>query len=353
MSHARDAAGWPRWVALLKIIKVPFCIFWITPIIFGFIASADDPSASRLFWLTAAVLGTFALEGLNCLHNELKDREEDAVNQPARRELLDSWSEATLWRTVIVGYAVCAVGLIWFAVFVSPWIPVLMLAGGVFAPLYNWGPRFKRRPVLAELTMGWSLFMGYVQGFFLATADGWDLGHSFSDLPVVIGVCVYIEIVTNFFKDLPDVRGDERVGAPGLFSVRGRWVRSALLLWITLSPYLLIGGLVGVDVLPERFLLAGVTLPVAVLLAVLAERADTEDTWIVTYELAFLYLHAVLVFLFVLDSPGAAAVAAGAALVTSRWLAIYLGLAPRFVNPEFSWGGATRELWQKAWQGAK
>ena len=336
MIVTRPAAAWPPWLALLKITKVPFWFIWITPIAFGFLASAQGTSPRHLGWFVAALLGTCLLEAVNCVHNELVDQPEDRVNQPNRGALIVSVGEPVLWRIVRLGYQSCLLGVVLIALVVGPTVAAVMLLGALIAPLYNWGPRFKRRPGWAELAIGWAVFAGYLWG--------WAWNRPPAQVSPVVWILAYFFGVTAFMKDLPDVRGDEAVRAAGIFSIRRAQLRRALLLFIAVSPYALVVLLVTAGVVPTRLLLLLVLVPAGLLLPVAGERARSPGAMIVAYEVAFTYVHLFLLALFLLDTPTRAAGLCAFGLFTCRVLALRWRLAPRFVEPGFSWRRSLAEL---------
>ncbi len=85
-------------------------------------------------------------------------------------------------------------------------------------------------------------------------------------------------------------------------------------------------------------------LPVALWLAVLADRRGSLTRMIAAYQLGFLYLHAFALVLLVLCVPHTEAYVAAAALLAGRLGALGLGLDPRLVEPDFSWSRSLRAL---------
>jgi len=268
------------------------------------------------------------------------DQEEDGVNQPHRASLIASVGEPALWKFVLVGYALCFLSLIPLALYVDPVVSALMLFGGLVAPLYNWGPRLKRRPGLAEVSIGWAAFFGFLWG--------WSWNAPLTSAPPVVWILAYFFAITSLVKDLPDARGDAYVHAPGVFSVTTVIVRKALLTFIYVSPYLLLGAFVALGLLPVRLLALGVLLFLGLFTFVLGERAQSIHTGIVVYELAFTYVHLFFLGLFVLYTPSGMAVLIAVLLFAARALSLYLGLAPRFVETDFSWSCSILTLLQRS-----
>lgn len=333
MNQDRASIRWPAWLAILKISKVPFQIIWITPTVFGYLASARVASARHVTWFVVAVLGTMVLEGVNCIHNELVDQEEDRINQPNRSTLLESAGERTLWMIVGLGYSVCFLGLIPLYFCVSRAAAIVMLLGGLASPLYNWGPRLKRRPGFAQLAIGWAVFCSYTYGWV------WN-GPSFLEVPRIVWLLTYFFFITSFIKDLPDVRGDEQVNAPGVFSILNPAIRNAILAFIYFSPYVLLYCMIVLGLLPSQLEQLLFLMPIGIIILILGQYAQTQETTIVAYEGAFLYTHLFFLILFYLFSPGAPAFMLALALFSLRLVALYFGLGPRFVEPDFSWRNA-------------
>jgi 4-hydroxybenzoate polyprenyltransferase len=336
ISAQQPERSWKPWLAALKMGKVTFWFIWITPVIYGYVNSATKSQPRYIALFVYAILGTCFLEAINCMHNELVDQEEDSINQPRRASLLQSIGEARLRKIVIGGYLLCVVGLIPLAIFVSPLVVLLMAMGGMAAPLYNWGPRFKRRPGMAEVAIGWATFFGYLWGW------GWN--QPLPQVSPVIWVVTYFFAITSLMKDLPDVAGDEMVRAASVFSIQRKRLRLMLLYFIYLSPYALIIILVLTGILPPKFLVLSLLIIPGLLTLILGERVNSLDTLIVGYELAFLYVHIFFLALFIIDTPTRAAIIIGGVLFVLRCLSVYLGLAPRFVEEDFKWSRAMSTL---------
>jgi 4-hydroxybenzoate polyprenyltransferase len=335
----RPLGGRPeRWhpvLAVLKIAKVTFWFIWLTPFVFGWVAS-DGGSARHLVWFWGTAAGVCLVDAACNLHNELVDREEDAVNQPNRTRLLASVPEWALWALVAFGYAYALLGIVTLSMVVGVATSALILATALVALLYNAGPRLKRRPVLSELAIGWATLAAF--------AVGWSMHRPIADLPPVAWALAYFVTVTACLKDLPDARGDEQVGVRRLVTVPRPALRRAALAFIYLSPYAVTAALVGLDQLPARTLAVGALLPVALWLAILADRGGSLTATIAAYQLGFLYIHVFSLTLFLLYVYDRAALLPAAILLVGRLAALVLGLDPRLVEPDFSWSGSVRAL---------
>jgi len=327
---------WHPAVAVLKISKVPFWFIWVTPFAFAYLASAPPGGSTHLAWFVVSVAGICLVESATCIHNELVDHEEDAANQPRRPALVRSVGEPVLWRMALVGYLVSLGGAIATGILVKPVVAVMMLAAWLAAPIYNWGVRLKRRPGWAELDIAWATFFGYLAG--------WTWHQPVSAVPATVWVVTFFFGVSALMKDLPDVVGDESVSAPSVFSLRSRPARRLALACIAVTPYVLVIALAATRQLPERMLALLVLGVVGVAVMVLGERANTLETFILAYELAFYYVHLFMLTLFVLYSPSALTLLVAACLLLGRTLALGLRLAPRFVEPTFTWAGSWRGL---------
>lgn len=325
----------PGLLAIAKISKVTFWFIWLTPFVFGYVASAGG-SARDLGWFAGVCAGVCLVDAACNVHNELVDREEDAVNQPNRTRLLASVDERVLWALVAFGYTYAFTGLVAIALAVNLTVAAFILATAVVALLYNAGPRLKRRPILAELAIGWATFAAF--------SFGWAFHRQVGDLPAVAVALTYFVTVTACLKDLPDARGDELVGARRLVNVGRQRVRRAVVAFIYLSPYAVFAGLVAAGLLPARMLAVAVLLPVAAWLGVLADRGGPLTTMITAYHLGFLYIHAVSLLLFVLYVASGGAVVAASILLAGRMAVLALGLDPRLVEPDFSWSRSLRAL---------
>ncbi|HEX8054441.1 MAG TPA: UbiA family prenyltransferase [Thermoleophilaceae bacterium] len=321
---------WPPLLAIAKMSKVTFWFIWVTPLIFGYIASADSRgSAQDLIWFVLVLAGVCFVESINCIHNELMDQEEDAANQPRRATLIASVGEGPLWLLVLVGYAVVAIGIVPIVLFVGLDVALLITAASVAPVLYNAGPRLKRRAVMAELDIAWAVFFTYL--------TGWSFNQPIGDVPAIIWLLTFFFGITSFLKDIPDIRGDQQVGAGGLFSIKRDNLRKVATAFVYVSPFAVVAALVAVDELPDRMLWLLALLPLSVWLMVIGERVASLGTLIVAYESSFLYVHVFFLVMFVLYTPTLAAAIAAAVLFAARVLVLYLGLAPRFVEPDFNW----------------
>ena len=332
---------WPPLLAILKMAKVTFWFIWVTPLIFGYIASADARgSAQDLIWFVLVVLGVCFVESINCIHNELMDQEEDAANQPRRATLLASVGEGPLWLLVFVGYAVVLIGIVPIVVFVGLEQAALIAAASIAPVLYNAGPRLKRRAVLAEVDIAWAVFFTYL--------TGWSFNQPIGEVPAIICLLTFFFGITSFLKDIPDIRGDELVGAGGLFSIKRDNMRKVATAFVYVSPFALVAALVVAGELPDRMLWLLALLPLAVWLMVLGERVASLGTLIVAYESSFLYVHVFFLAMFLLYTPTIAAAIAAGVLFALRILVLYLGLAPRFVEPDFNWRTSFQALMRGA-----
>jgi hypothetical protein len=236
----------------------------------------------------------------------------------------------------LAGYLITLGGAIASGIVVKPVVAVMMLAAWLAAPIYNCGLRLKRRPGWAELDIAWATFFGYLAG--------WTWHQPLSTVPATAWVVTFFFGVSAFMKDLPDVVGDESVSAPGIFSLRNPVARRLALAFIAGTPYALVIALTATRHLPQRMLALLALGAVGVAVMALGERADTLNTFILAYELAFSYVHLFMLALFVLFSPSLPALVVAICLLLGRTLALAGQLAPRFVEPTFTWFGSWRGL---------
>lgn len=328
------------FVAFAKITKAPFWFTWVTPAVFGYYASADG-SFRQLPWFVFLCVVLCVAEAMCNIHNELVDQEEDAINQPHRAQLLvqllDVLGARRMWQIVLTGYAVTTLAVVAIWIYVDPVVALCLVYLGVHAVLYNFGLRLKRRPGYAELT----ITIAALATFLL----GWAWHRSVFDMPVEGWVLAYFMGVTVFSKDLPDAAGDEAVNASSLWSIRTPRRLRAALVFIYLSPYALVLGLVLVGQLPPRLLLMGLVLPVGAWFALAADSLRSLTAKVAAYQLAFFYGHVFLLLLFVLSVSTTSAVIAAGSLLLVRIATLALRLDPRLVEPDFpSWSDALRAL---------
>jgi 4-hydroxybenzoate polyprenyltransferase len=327
-------------LAFAKIVKVPFWFTWVTPAVFGYYASAGQ-SPQQLGWFILLCVVLCIAEAMCNLHNELVDREEDAINQPNRARLLDQVlavvDERRLWQVVILGYGLTSLVMVALWVYVDPVVALCLLYLGVHAILYNFGLRLKRRPGYAELTIG----VAALTTFLL----GWAWHESALDMPVEGWVLAYFMGITVFSKDLPDTVGDEVVNASSLFSIRTPERLRAALAFVYLSPYALVVALVLAGLLPPRLLAMCLLLPVGAWFAFAADSIRSLTAKVAAYHVAFVYGHVFLLTLFVLSVNTVGAAVAAAGLFLARLAALALRLDPRLVEPDFpSWPDSLRAL---------
>ena len=334
-----ERGPWPPVVAVLKIAKPAFWFIWITPFAFGYLASAGS-SPRHPVWFVLIALGICMIDSACNLHNELVDRVEDAHNQPNRTLLLDSVGERPLWALVLTGYGIGAAALVPIGLIVGVDTVVLIVVTGVTALLYNAGPHLKRRPVLAQLAIGSAAL-----SLFLI---GWTWHEPLGEMPTPGWLLFSFTLSMGFLKDLPDVEGDRLVSAAGVFTIRGRTLRAALVAAVYLGPYVLLAGLAGTGALPGRMLVLLALVPVALWLMIVGDRARTLNERVAAYQLVFLYVHVFsLVALVVYVGTTAAAVAA-AVLFVGRVVVLVFGLDPRLVEPDFRWTQSMSSLRRRA-----
>lgn len=331
----RSRSPWPPLLALVKIAKPPFWFIWVTPFVFGYVASAGSHPQHKV-WFVLIALGIAMIDIACNLHNELVDREEDAVNQPNRTLLLDAVGERPLWALVLLAYGVGLASLVPIGLIVGFDAVGFIAIGGLIAVTYNAGPHFKRRPVLSQLVIGTAALCMF--------EVGWVFHRPAGQMPAAGWLLVVFLTAKVFLKDLPDAQGDRVVRAGGIFTLRRAAAREAILALVYLTPYVLLGALVAAGSLPARTLVLLALLPGALWLMSAGNRAGTLHERLAVYQLVFLYVHGWSLLLFVTYVGTQAAAILAAALFGARILAVALGLDPRFVEPDFSWGGAVRAL---------
>lgn len=329
-------AAIPAWLAVLKISRVPFWFLWTMPLLIGYLGSARNHGAHHVVWFVLLVVAVWVCDAAASIHNELVDREEDAINHPERVWLLAAVREKTLWRVVFAGYTILVVGGVAFVTAVGPQPALVLAAGGLVAPLYNWGPRFKRKPPLPQLVFAWVAIC--------EVAGGWVMNAPLSTLSPIVWVVALFIAVASVSKDLPDVAGDEAVGARTIFSLRNAWLRRGALILIHVSPFILVPVLVGIGALPGRVLLVCLLLPVALIIIYLGERASTPSASILVFELAYLYVHVFLLALLICAWPSFATVTISAGMLVTRLMTVAAGLEPRFVGDTFTLRRGVQEL---------
>lgn len=323
-------------VGILKISKVPFWFLWTTPLLVGYFGSAADHGFHDPVWFVLLVVATWVCDATASIHNELVDREEDAVNQPERAAFLRSLPEKVLWRVVWAGYLTLAIGAVPFTIYVGLVPAAILLAAGVAAPLYNWGPRFKRVPPLPQIVFGWVAAC--------EVAGAWAFNAPWSTVSPIVWVVALFIAAASVSKDLPDVEGDEAVGAASIFSIEKLWQRATTLVVVHTSPYVLVLILVAVGALPARVLWVLVLLPVVLSVVYCGERAQTTPAMIALYEVSYTYVHAFLLMLLVLMWPSVLAVVVSIAMFGVRIIAVMMRLQPRIVGDEFTVWNGLKEL---------
>ncbi|MFZ2509706.1 MAG: UbiA family prenyltransferase [Gordonia sp. (in: high G+C Gram-positive bacteria)] len=338
-SERRNENSVTPWIGVLKISRVPFWFLWTSPLLIGYLGSAHDYGAHHVAWFVLVMAGVWTGDAVASIHNELVDREEDAINQPERSVLLASMRQQTLWFMVFVGYVSLAVGAVAFAVAVG-WLPALVVSlGALAAPLYNWGPRFKRRPPMPQIVFAWVAFC--------ETTGGWLLNAPLSTLTPAVAVVALFIAVASVAKDLPDAEGDEAVGAASVFSIRNARVRRSILIAIHVSPYLLLVALISGGIVPKTMLWVCTLLPAALAIVWLGERAATQAAKVLTYELAYLYVHVFLLGLLIAGWPSLLNVTVAVVMLVARLAAVAARLEPRFVGEHVTLRAGVRDLFRK------
>ncbi len=84
---------------------------------------------------------------------------------PAWTDLAASVPEPVLWALVAFGYLYAVAGLVAVFLVLGPAVGVLVLSVAGTALAYNAGPHLKRRPVLAEVAMGWATLSAFLFGW--------------------------------------------------------------------------------------------------------------------------------------------------------------------------------------------
>ncbi|MFX0573719.1 hypothetical protein [Nocardia nepalensis] len=145
-------------------------------------------------------------------------------------------------------------------------------------------------------------------------------------------------------KDLPDVEGDEAVGAASIFSIKKLWQRATTLVIVHTSPYVLVLVLSVAGVVPTRVAWVLLLLPIILAVIYLGEQVQTTPAMVALYEVSYTYVHAFLLALLVLMWPSPAAVTVSIAVFGIRILAVIMRLQPRIVGDEFTVWNGLKEL---------
>lgn len=327
-------------IAFAKILKAPFWFTWITPAVFGYYVSADG-SPHAIGWFLFLCVALCVAEASCNLHNELVDRREDAINQPSRARLLahllDAVGPARLWQVVFAGYGFTTLAVVGIWLYVDPVVALGLIYLGVHAILYNVGLHLKRRPGIAEVTIGTAALATFLLG--------WAWHQPVGDMPAEAWLLAYFMGITVFSKDLPDTAGDEVVEASSIFSIRTPARLRAALAFVYLSPYGLALVLAVAGLVPVRTLGILVLAPVGGWFALAADSVRSVTAKVAAYQVAFLYGHVFLLVLFVVSVPETGSVLVALGLALARLATLALRLDPRLVEPDFtSWRAALRAL---------
>lgn len=331
----------PSWfVTVCKLAKPHFMFQWVTAFAFGYLASAGS-SFRHVTWAVLGGIGVCVTHTAFTLHNGLTDRDEDTINQPGRVALLLHAGEGTVRLGVVLGYAALGLGLVPIARAVGADVVAWSLLAAVLAVTYNAGPRFKRRPVMAEIATGSAIL-----AVFLA---GWTWHKPASEVPAAGLFLGFVVAVTTFAKDLPDADGDAAIGAPGLFNVSSRTFRRTALIAIFVGPYGVLCGLVASGLVPARLLALLVLLPGATLLAAAAASATDDRAMLGTYHLSLLYRNTFSATMLVLYVFTPLALAVAGVLFGAQVLMLRLRLDSRFNGEdEPSWKDLATATWSAA-----
>lgn len=309
-----------KFLALMRCGSCRFAAFYF---ISFYVALLDTGHGGWMWALFGAVFWLLHSLGTE-LTNRLSDRVEDRVNRPERTALCDQAGFhlikdlcVLIWTTLIL------VDLVWL--WLNPNLNLaVLLPLGIFAGInYSYGVRFKRKKYLSLFALtfpfggpfliGWSAYNPLPESAQVMRE------LLYSGGPVVVVLGVFIASLAGV-KDITDVEGDEKIGYRSLWVSLVRRHATYLIVAMVCVPFLLLGLMLLLQVLPARFSALLLFLPFSLSLAHCVRRAKDGDQQQAVREILYHYWFAFLSSALLLYVPTAAA--AWAVLGTSAYWVI-------------------------------
>lgn len=272
----------------------------------------------------AGVISCFINVPFSAFINNYADRVEDSVNFPTRVEMCKMVGYKNIRN---VGLAFFTLSALWTLVFVyvsNVTVALIYLFGISIMMNYSWGLRLKRQPVLTSIVLA--------LGFPVKFAGAWAMNRPLQTLPPVVLVLGYIMAIVGNLKNLPDTAGDKQAGVKTFFT--GSFKIAIIGPFIWLSTYVLIVLLVLLRVLEPKYLIAFVTLPMALYGLWWTSRAQTVAEKEGVFRYSRLYRYVINGVVFLTFSPTVAVFVALLLLVALNYAVSYA------MDPErFNFGG--------------
>ena len=230
------------------------------------------------------------LTGATNLINAHTDRSEDAINNPQRL----AWLERIGRRNVVLAIVAFYLASFLLAIpFGSVFMAITAVA--IFVSLfYSLHPlRFKRHPVLALISFSAAVGLPFLAG--LAAAD---LFNPFNPLFIAL---TYFMLTYGAVKNIPDYAGDRAAGlktTATVFTSLKHAINANVAL--SISPFLVISGLVSVGLLETVYLLNLALLGFPIYFAIANHRATSKAVYERVHTLNFAYAVSFILFNYLL-----------------------------------------------------
>jgi 4-hydroxybenzoate polyprenyltransferase len=286
---AREQKAINPVIALLRCGSCRFAAFYFLSF---YVAILDSSRGGWLWLLFSALIWTLHSLGTE-LVNRLSDEVEDRINRPERTALCDLIGYRKLkFLSAAIWSAVACLDLIWL------WMqPNLMLAALLFLAFlsglnYSYGVRFKRKRYLSLFALTFPF-----AGPFIV---GWSVDHNIFNTPAalpdlffragpfVVTMGLLIGSIASA-KDITDIKGDELIGY--LSIAVGLIRRNAVLAILALVsiPFIAISTFVSLGLLPARFFVLLLFMPVSLFGALCICASTGEQERLVTKEAVYQY----------------------------------------------------------------
>jgi 4-hydroxybenzoate polyprenyltransferase len=256
------------------------------------------------------------------LSNRYADQTEDRINNPERTALCDALGYRRIRAAAVVCWIVLvAVSGALVALRPSVHLAAVLLVYGTLGYAYSFGPRIKRRPLLAVLTLTQPFTAPFLVALALAQSERW-LSPGTALVAVILAA---LPLGVIGMKDLTDVHGDRAIGYRSLWIRLASAVPRALpALTASLPAALVVVGVLA-GLVPARMALALALSPLVMALVAAGARATgAADQWAAReamYYLLFLFAATTFVLFYASWAAVVVAVAtAGYWIVASRTL---------------------------------
>ena len=262
-----------RAMAWLKLARPRTWSFALCMFVFSY-ASTGQVSARNM---ALGILVCCVLIGTTNVFNAWTDRREDAINLPHRGRLIACLGESTLRATFVLGYLVVLIA----ALMVGRAYALVVSLAVLDSILYSWGVRLKARASLSLLSFSLVVALSFI--------SGWVINEPLSTLSPLLILLTYFFLAYGTIKNFPDAAGDRASGVKTIYSLFGERKAIVIASALLFSPYLLLTSMLAAEILPAKYVVCYLFLPVLFLLVgkKLRDRSVAERE--ATHVLGFFY----------------------------------------------------------------